>query len=551
MNALLLLINSYSALISGLLMMILGVFVFWKNPRKKLNIIFLIFCVAMSNWLFSAYMMYIAKSETDIIFWDRMVYAGVVFIPVLMYHFGLIFTHREIKNKFKLLFGYFFSFFFLVLSRSDYFISGLYYYEWGYHTQAKIFHHIFLVFYSIYILLFLFEIYRFLFLKRCKKFEIKTEKENIKSVKFLFVAFIILNLGAYAFLPAYGLNVNAIGAYWAEIVAVTIIALAILKYHLFDVRVILTEILVGLMGIILAIQFFLMPTIGLKFISLLILISFSFFGYYLIKTTLNESRRREEAEMVAARERELREEAEVLAADLWRLDAAKNQFLLSTQHHLRSPLSVIQGYLSMIGEGSYGKIPAKAKEKINSSLEANQRLIHLVDELLDVAHFQMNKGAAVKESTDAVGLIAGVIEDLRAVAVAKKLYLDFAKPPAPIPFVPIDARGIREAVYNIVDNAIKYTQTGGVNVSVAVAGDKLRISVKDTGIGMNEKDRQGLFGRIFERGEKAKSVNVEGKGIGLYLAAQIIANNGGNISVESKGWGKGSEFIIDLPMKNS
>ncbi len=337
----------------------------------------------------------------------------------------------------------------------------------------------------------------------------------------------------------------------STIIYMVFVTAAITKYHLFEIKLILTEILVGIIAIVLFTRIFIEATLGDKIFAFLLLALFCFFGYYLVRAIHTESKRREEAESVAARERELREEAEVLAADLRRLDAAKNQFLLSTQHHLRSPLSVIQGYLSMIGEGSYGKIPAKAKEKINYSLEANQRLIHLVDELLDVAHFQMNKGAAVKESTDAVGLIAGVIEDLRAVAVAKKLYLDFAKPPVPIPFVPIDARGIREAVYNIVDNAIKYTQTGGVNVSVAVAGDKLRISVKDTGIGMNEKDRQGLFGRIFERGEKAKSVNVEGKGIGLYLATQIIANNGGTIGVESKGWGKGSEFIIDLLMKDS
>jgi len=78
--------------------------------------------------------------------------------------------------------------------------------------------------------------------------------------------------------------------------------------------------------------------------------------------------------------------------------------------------------------------------------------------------------------------------------------------------------------------------------------DCLRVSVADTGIGMNKKELQGLFNRTFERGEKARNVNVNGKGIGLYLAAQMVINNGGRIRAESDGWEKGSEFIIELPM---
>jgi Signal transduction histidine kinase len=115
-----------------------------------------------------------------------------------------------------------------------------------------------------------------------------------------------------------------------------------------------------------------------------------------------------------------------LAADLRRLDRAKTQFLLSTQHHLRSPLSVINGYLSMIDEGSYGKINQKIKKKKSApALKPNKKLIRLVDELLDVAHFQMNKSAAAKEPVDAVALAAQVVADLKPAAEVKNLYLKF------------------------------------------------------------------------------------------------------------------------------
>lgn len=340
--------------------------------------------------------------------------------------------------------------------------------------------------------------------------------------------------------------------YWMSpglTVALTVfIAYAILKHRLFKIRVVVTELFVGIIALILLSQIFTAANAGWRVLNIIILALFLIFGYYLVNAVQDEGRRRKEAEEMVARERELREEAEVVAADLGRLDQAKTQFLLSTQHHLRSPLSVVQGYLSMISEGDYGRIPIKAKEKIKASLEETQKLIRLVDDLLDVAHFQMNKGMAAKEPTEAVALVSEIVDDLKEIAANKKIYLRFTKPVAPVPFINVDARGIKEAIYNIVDNAVKYTNQGGVLVTMKVSGDFLRISVADTGIGMSEKDINGLFERIFERGKKARNVNIEGRGIGLYLAAQMIKNNDGKIHVQSEGWGKGSTFVIELPM---
>ncbi|MFA6375819.1 MAG: HAMP domain-containing sensor histidine kinase [Candidatus Paceibacterota bacterium] len=236
--------------------------------------------------------------------------------------------------------------------------------------------------------------------------------------------------------------------------------------------------------------------------------------------------------------------------ELKRLSEVKNQFLLSTQHHLRSPLTVIQGYLSMISEGDYGKIPKRVDEKIKASLGATRNLIHLVNELLDVAHFQMDKGVVVKKPTDVIELIGGIISDLESVANNKGIYLKLARPIFPVDLINVDPNGIREAMYNIVDNAIKYTQNGGVSISIGVISDWLRITVADTGIGIDPNDKSDIFNRIFERGDKAKEVNVNGKGIGLYLAAQMVNSNGGKIRVKSAGIGKGTVFTIDLPLKS-
>lgn len=544
-NAALLGINTYSALISGLCMVGLGFFVFLKSVGQKLNIIFLLFCFAMANWLLSTYMMYRSQYDFDIIFWDRMVYLGVAFIPVLMYHFGLIFVQRESKEIVKLTIGYFFSIVFIFLSQTDYFVSGLYVYAWGFHTKAQFLHHLFLIFYSAYVFLFLWEIYKFL--KKTDSDKNENERTNTNPLKYLFVAFIILNLGAYAFLPAYGLDINPIGAYWAEIAAVAILAFAITKFSLFSIKVILTDLLVGAIGIVLLLLPFLMPTWNLKLLTGVVFILFTIFAYLLVMATREESSQREYAERIIIRERALREDAEQLTNNLQQLDKAKNQFMLSTQHHLRSPLTVIQGYLSMIAEGAYGQINNEVGEKIRASLEEAQKLIKVVDDLLDMAKYRMNESTASRQATDIHSILRDVVYDLKETANKKNLRLEYLNE-SPLPLVAISTKGIREAIYNIVDNAIKYTSQGGVAIRAQLSGGNVLLSIADTGIGMEEIDKLGLFKRTFERGDRAKEINTTGKGIGLYLAGQMVTSNGGNIWVMSKGRGTGTTFFIELPI---
>lgn len=537
--------NFYSLppLISSILFFALGVYVVFNNPKLVSNIFFALICLATFWWQFSWFFLFNATSPEWAGFLVKMGYVGIIFIPVFFFHFFIIFLESINKiDRFLLVTSYIATFFLgIALFFTNYFIDGFYKFYWGFYPKAGILHPIYLILLAV---LAFRAVY--LFLYGFKKNTISTNRYFQK--KYLLVGLIFYFFAASDFLVNYGIEFYPFGFVFI-IFFLAITAYTITKYHLFRMEVLLTEFLIGIMGLILFVLPFLMPSIVLKILTSLVFVLFCFFGYYLIRAVHRESRRREDAETIASRERILRREAEILAADLRRLDRAKTQFLLSTQHHLRSPLSVINGYLSMIDEGSYGKITKKSKEKIGACLEANKKLIRLVDELLDVAHFQMNKSAAAKEPVDAVALAAQVVADLKPAAEVKNLYLKFKKPEAPIPEIMLNPRGIKEALYNIVDNAIKYTQTGGVVVLISVFGEKLRIEIKDTGIGMNEKDREGLFGRVFERCERAKEANVEGKGIGLYLAAQIIANNGGEISVESEGWGKGSKFIIDFPME--
>ncbi len=519
-----------TAFVNAISSIIIGMIVYFKNRKTALNRVFAVFCCFVASWSFF-YFCWLVRGDTEesALFWGRLLNIAAIFIPITYFHLVAVFLGVLRENRWLIRAGYFFSSVIFLFGFTPFFVSGVKpMASLPWYPQPGLVYHLFSLLFAFYV------VYSWYLMVRLIKKGRRCGDARDFSIKALLIGTLIGFIGgSMNFLPVYGISVPPFGN-GLVLFYVVFIAFAILKFGLFQIKIILTEFLVGLMGLILIILPFLMPVAWLKTLTFLVFILFCFFGYYLIKTTHLESRRRQDAETVAD--------------ELRRLDAAKNQFLLSTQHHLRSPLSVVRGYLSMLKDGDYGAVPGRAQEKIGAALEATKKMVNLVDDLLDMARFQMDKGLAVKQNVDLGAVVGEVVVDLEKLAASKNIYLRFERSPAPLPLISADARGIREAVYNIIDNAVKYTEKGGVTVSAQVAGDVLRVSVADTGIGMDGKDLQGLFERTFERGAKAKNVDINGKGIGLYLASQMVKSNGGRIFARSAGWGKGSEFIIEFPL---
>jgi signal transduction histidine kinase len=508
----------------------LGTFVFLVNPKKKLNIIFLLYCSVVAVWLLSTFMMYKSKTDLESILWDRMVYAGVIFIPILMYHFGLVFTDTEEKNKRSLYSGYFLAFIFLILSRTSYFVDGLYKYSWGVHTQARFFHHVFLLFFFVYVILFLFEIYKFL------KITIGERGKEIiiNQVKYLFVSFVVMNIGAYAFLSAYGVSINPLGAYILEIIAVSILAAAITRYHLFEIRVVLTEILVVAISVLLLIQFFASQTTFEYVWKGLLFLLFVFFGTFLIKSVLKE---------IA-----LRAELQTAYQELQKLDEAKSEFVSIASHQLRTPLTAIKGYISLLLDGSYGELTDKNRPPIENIYKSSERLIKLINELLNISRIEAGKMEMNFEWASLEEIIDSVIEELKLQAKEKGLYLKKEKSKTPLPELLIDKDKTKQVIMNVVDNAIKYTNKGGIVIKTKTKDSKALIEVFDTGEGMNKEEIAKLF-KSFSRGSAGNKTSADGAGLGLHIARRFVEIQGGRIWAESPGRGKGSTIFIELPIK--
>lgn len=234
--------------------------------------------------------------------------------------------------------------------------------------------------------------------------------------------------------------------------------------------------------------------------------------------------------------------------ELKKLDEAKTNFMLVTQHHLRTPLTATRGFLDLLLDGSYGKIPKKISEVIDRTNKSVQREIDVVNDLLAVSTFQLGDGGVHPDQNVSIKKTAEeIISELKPEADEKHIYLKL-EGTENIPEIFVDQKQVRMALQNIIDNAVKYTKKGGVEVKIKTENEKIIVEVKDTGIGMEPEDKKYLFDKPFQRSKDAWTANAVGKGIGVYLSAKIIEAHGGKIWAESEGRGKGTTFNIELPI---
>lgn len=236
-------------------------------------------------------------------------------------------------------------------------------------------------------------------------------------------------------------------------------------------------------------------------------------------------------------------------AQLKTLDKAKSEFLSVASHQLYTPLTAIRGYLSMLLEGDYGKIPHEQQPVVDIIEKSAVRLITLIKDLLDISRIESGRLELKLESVDMVAMAETLVKDLMPNALNKKLKLDFVKDDT-VPHVVADAQRIRQVVLNIVDNAIKYTEKGTVTVTVKTEGDEVILAVKDTGKGITEEEIKRLFNK-FTRVGGASRFHTEGAGLGLFVAKQMVQEHHGDVTVTSPGLGKGSTFTIRLPAEGT
>lgn len=227
------------------------------------------------------------------------------------------------------------------------------------------------------------------------------------------------------------------------------------------------------------------------------------------------------------------------------LDRTKSEFISIASHQLRTPLTVIRGYLSLLQEGTIGNCDQEALNQIGKIMRSTERLVSLVNDLLDISRIERGTMTFDMKPMRLEDLAKDVFDEFAIEAKQKGLEFRFVGPRLPTPPIPMDSQKLRQTIINLIDNAIKYTEKGSVVVSIKRAGGEIRLYVTDTGIGLSEDMRANLFQK-FIRGEGVSQVNTEGLGLGLYVAKQIVTHHNGIIWADSLGKGSGSTFAFSL-----
>jgi signal transduction histidine kinase len=236
----------------------------------------------------------------------------------------------------------------------------------------------------------------------------------------------------------------------------------------------------------------------------------------------------------------------VVNRHLKELDQAKDEFLSLASHQLRTPLTTIKGYLSMVLEGDAGKLNKMQTEFTQYAFEGSERMVRLISDLLDVSRMSAGRFVIQPTPTDINALMTSEVQQLQSHAESKQLKLSLVMPEAPIPMVMLDENKTRQVVMNFIDNAIYYTEKGSVTVVLSVKAGNIHLEVRDTGMGVPPEAQKHLFSKFY-RATNAQKSRPDGTGLGLFLAKRVVEDQGGSL-IFSSTEGKGSVFGFDIPI---
>ena len=319
---------------------------------------------------------------------------------------------------------------------------------------------------------------------------------------------------------------------------VVTIFVSIFKYKLFYINLPVANLLITLIFtlILLIMRFSLIDNSVLRQLQTNILFTFIFAWIYIFLTREVYIGLKKQI-LLNAKKKELE-----VALD------SKNSFLQNSSHQFRTPLTVILGYLGMIinKENPKYELNKVALDDLNKTYISAKNLNEIINDVLAANDVNTGKfGVRIQDSLDLKKLIQSIIVEKKELLYSKSTKVNL-KSKGKNTFANIDSAKIKEAINNIFDNAVFYGK-GQVDIFINYElKDFFSISIKDNGVGITFADAKKIW-KKFERGKKSPQINPNGSGLGLYLAKQIITQHGGDITVESDGFNKGSTFILTIP----
>lgn len=521
----------------------IGLFVFFKDHKSLLNKLFLILLVVISGWpLLNLYTWTSINSEIITFLWPLFgIFLGLTAL-VSIYFTSVLVSQRDISFKTKLALSLLAIPLFL-LAASNQGVGGFDLTScdaFPYEGSLYRFYYNFLgVLAFVWNLVLLISGYRAAEkAHRRQILFIGLGVECLISIFFFMVSFVVYlkNIGFLldSSLEMYGLL--------GVLIFILFTTYSIVRFKAFNIKIATPFALVGGLWVLIVSLLFLRNSEAAQVIILATLILVTVSGWVLSKSVRKEIKHREQIERFAQKLR-------IANARLKELDKQKTEFVSIASHQLKSPLTAISGYSSMLKDGDFGALPEGAAEPIERIYASARSMAESIEEYLNVS---MIEAGSMKFSPTDFNLrdeVEYICNDLSVVAMKKGLLLYFKTSLASRAVVNADLGKIKQSIHNLISNAIKYTDKGKITVTIYddLREKRIFVEVADTGIGMTKGTLYNLFQK-FERAENASRIDTQGVGLGLYVAYRLVESMGGSITAHSAGAGMGSKFIVELPL---
>ena len=532
---------SISLLLGGFVALLSGLVVFIHNHKKIENIAWFFLNIASAVWSFGYFITITATQKEVALVSDLVLHLAAILIPLFYLFFVVSMTDSLKKNRVKIIIATIAGFLFLISAPTKLFVRDV--------VPKAFFNFVpdagpfYIYFTAYFFVLVLYALY-ILFRKYLESADL-VEKNRYKYMILFTVAG--FSGGGSVFFLTFNIPILPYPIILFSLYPI-ISGYAIFRYQLFDVKVIATEVLVFILWIFILIRALLSESLFDRFINGGLFFFIVATGIFLIRSVLKEVRAREEIEELATK-------LEFANLRLKQLDEAKSDFLSIASHQLRTPLTAIKGYASMILEGSYGKISATTKSAVDKIFQSSQRLVLIIGDFLDISHIEQGTMQYDFAALDVRELAKGLTDEFKATIESstdksKALKISFEADEKENFSVNADRNKIRQVVSNLIDNSIKYTPAGFVKVSLSKIAENgnVLLKIEDSGIGISAETMPNLF-KKFGRARSLSSAYANGSGLGLYVAKEIIKAHKGKIWAESEGEGKGSRFFVELPEK--
>lgn len=230
------------------------------------------------------------------------------------------------------------------------------------------------------------------------------------------------------------------------------------------------------------------------------------------------------------------------------IDKAKTEFVSLASHQLRTPLSTVNWYAEMLLAGDVGELNEQQRKYLDEVYRSNQRMVELVNALLDVSSLELGTFIMEPEPTDICLLARSVIAEQQPEIIARNIIFSLSCG-KDVAFMQADPKLLRMVMQNILSNAIKYTPEGGkIKFSIALKDAKsLLLKISDTGYGIPKNQQGQIFTKLF-RADNVRNKDTDGTGLGLYIVKSIVEKSGGKIWFKSSE-SKGTTFYVTLPIE--